>query len=313
MLPLWLPTVKGPSNSAIAVRIGSHDTQGMNCSIAFVTAALLVVLSPSTASAQLLAVKEGPIVYGHHHLNVTSVEEHKKFWVDTLGGTATKAGTFDVIKIPNVLIFLSARARSGPTKGSSLDHIGFSVPNLRQFVDKVKASGYQMVTATEVPAGVSVTDDIAARGPGIAYVMAPDGVKVELLQSNGQKAAIMHHHIHLFGEQSSEMRAWYMKVFGAIERPNQTSGIISAELPGGVLNFSQSPGPVVPTRGRALDHIGFEVRNLAEFCKKLEAQGIKIDVPFRDVPALKITLAFITDPWGTYIELNEGLANELFQ
>jgi hypothetical protein len=55
------------------------------------------------------------------------------------------------------------------------------------------------------------------------------------------------------------------------------------------------------------------VRNLAEFCKKLEAQGIKIDVPFRDVPALKITLAFITDPWGTYIELNEGLGNELFQ
>jgi catechol 2,3-dioxygenase-like lactoylglutathione lyase family enzyme len=286
---------------------------GMNYSIFFVMAALIVVLPSSTVSAQLMTVKEGPVVYGHHHLNVMSVEEHKKFWVDTLGGTATKAGTFDVVKIPNVLIFLSARARSGPTKGSSLDHIGFSVPNLRQFVDKVKASGYRMVTADEVPEGVSVTDDIAARGPGIAYVMAPDGVKVELLQANGQKAAIMHHHVHLFSEQSSEMRAWYMKVFGATERANQTSGIISAELPGGILNFSQSSGAVVPTRGRALDHIGFEVRNLAEFCKKLEAQGIKIDVPFRDVPALKITLAFITDPWGTYIELNEGLGNELFQ
>jgi hypothetical protein len=32
-------------------------------------------------------------------------------------------------------------------------------------------------------------------------------------------------------------------------------------------------------------------------------------VPFRTVPALNITLAFITDPWGTYIELNEGLEN----
>ena len=68
-------------------------------------------------------------------------------------------------------------------------------------------------------------------------------------------------------------------------------------------------GPVAGTRGRALDHIGFEVRNLEEFCKKLEAQGIKLDVPFRAVPALNITLAFITDPWGTYIELNEGLGN----
>ena len=56
-------------------------------------------------------------------------------------------------------------------------------------------------------------------------------------------------------------------------------------------------------------HIGFEVKNLEAFLKKMEAQGIKIDVPFRQVPALNITLAFITDPWGTYIELNEGLGN----
>ena len=281
--------------------------------IALIPLALFLVVPSRPASAQLLTAKDAAIVYGHHHLNVASVEEHKKFWVDTLGGTATKAGTFDVIKIPNVLIFLSARARSGPTKGSSLDHIGFSVPNLRQMVDKMKANGYRMVTAEEAPAGATVTDDIAARGNGIAYVMGPDGVKVELLQVTDQKAAIMHHHIHLFGEQPSEMRAWYMKVFGATERQTQVSGILGADLPGGGLNFSQSSGPVVPTRGRALDHIGFEIRNLEEFCKRLEAQGIKIDVPYRDVPALKITLAFITDPWGTYIELNEGLGNPLFQ
>ena len=35
--------------------------------------------------------------------------------------------------------------------------------------------------------------------------------------------------------------------------------------------------------------------------------GIKLDVPYRKVPALNIALAFITDPWGTYIELNEDL------
>ena len=68
-----------------------------------------------------------------------------------------------------------------------------------------------------------------------------------------------------------------------------------------------SPEPVVPTRGRSLDHIGFEVRNLEEFCKKLEAQGIKLDRPYTPVPALGIAIAFITDPLGTYIELTEGL------
>jgi hypothetical protein len=73
------------------------------------------------------------------------------------------------------------------------------------------------------------------------------------------------------------------------------------------LNFSPSPIPVVGTQGRSLDHVGFEVKNLEEFCKKLEADGIKMAVPYRKVPALNISIAFITDPWGTYIELTEGL------
>ena len=39
----------------------------------------------SMASAQLLAAKKGPIVFGHAGLNSTSAEEHKKFW-SALGG-----------------------------------------------------------------------------------------------------------------------------------------------------------------------------------------------------------------------------------
>jgi hypothetical protein len=64
---------------------------------------------------------------------------------------------------------------------------------------------------------------------------------------------------------------------------------------------------VAGTQGRALDHIGFEVKNLEAFTKKLESEGIKLAVAYRQVPALNISIAFITDPWGTYIELTEGL------
>ena len=64
---------------------------------------------------------------------------------------------------------------------------------------------------------------------------------------------------------------------------------------------------MVGTQGRALDHIGFEVKNLEAFTKKLESQGIKLTSPYRQVAALGISIAFITDPWGTYIELTEGL------
>src|SRR6476659_600695 len=98
----------------------------MNRLFALRLVGLFVTVPSSMASAQLVTAKDAAIVYGHHHLNATSIDEHKKFWVDTLGGMAIKAGTFDVIKFPNVLIFLNARAPSGPTKGSSLNHIGFS-------------------------------------------------------------------------------------------------------------------------------------------------------------------------------------------
>ena len=68
-----------------------------------------------------------------------------------------------------------------------------------------------------------------------------------------------------------------------------------------------SAGAERGSRGTTVNHVGFEVKNLEEFCKKLEAQGIKFDRPYQTVPALGIAIAFITDPWGTYIELNEDL------
>ena len=64
---------------------------------------------------------------------------------------------------------------------------------------------------------------------------------------------------------------------------------------------------MAPTKGRALDHIGFEVKDLEAFCKKLEAAGVKLDMPYRNIPALSLSIAFLTDPWGTNIELTEGM------
>jgi hypothetical protein len=96
------------------------------------------------ALAQLLAAKDEPIVSGHHHLNVTGVDDHKKFWVDALGGVVTRIGTnnTEVIKSPDALLFLRVQKPSPGTKGSTLDHIAFSVRNLRQVVDRVKAGSF---------------------------------------------------------------------------------------------------------------------------------------------------------------------------
>jgi catechol 2,3-dioxygenase-like lactoylglutathione lyase family enzyme len=279
----------------------------------FTFLALSLLTAAPRASAQLLVAKDGPVVYGHHHLNTTNMAAQKKFFVDTLGGTVVKFGANqqEVIKFPNVLIFFRPmQAPTGGTIGTTVNHIGFSVPNLRPVIEKVKANGFKMITRTEVAAAQEVKDDIAVLNPttSIAFAMGPDDVKVEFVQVKTQTAPIQLHHVHFFGQQNAEMQAWYVKTFGAKARPaNPASAFVVADLPGVALNFSPSPTPVVGTTGRALDHIGFEIRNLEAFTKKLEADGIKLDVPYRKVAALNIAIAFIKDPWGTNIELTEGL------
>jgi predicted enzyme related to lactoylglutathione lyase len=277
-----------------------------------IVAVALFVFAPAPASAQLTAARDGAIVYGHHHLNVTSVDEHRKFWVDALGGAMTRIGTnnTEIVKFPNALLFMRAQKPSSGTKGSTVDHIAFSVTNLRQVVDRIKAGGFRMVTAAEAPPNVPVKDDIGVveGGPvsGIAYALAPDDVKVELVEMKAQSAPIASHHVHFFGAQK-EMHAWYMQTFGAAAAASANpAAFLSASLPGVGMNFSPAQG-AAGTQGRALDHIGFEVKNLEAFTKKLESQGIKLAVPYRQVPALGIAIAFFTDPWGTYIELTEGL------
>jgi predicted enzyme related to lactoylglutathione lyase len=284
----------------------------MNRSLALAAAVLLFV--PATTSAQLVAAREAPIAYGHHHVNATDPDAHKKFWVDALGGTIAQFGAnkIEIVKFPNALLFMRAQKPSAGSKGSTVDHIAFSVTNLRQVVDRIKAGGFRMVTAGEAPPNIPVKDDIGiveGGGPvtGIAYAMAPDDVKVELVEMKGQSAPVASHHVHFMGPQK-EMHEWYMKTFGAAAGTSANpAAFISATLPGLGMNFSPAQGAVAGTQGRALDHIGFEVENLEAFTKKLEAQGVKLAVPYRQVPALGIAIAFVTDPWGTSIELTEGL------
>jgi catechol 2,3-dioxygenase-like lactoylglutathione lyase family enzyme len=279
--------------------------------------ALLIAISAigatSTLSAQTITA-EGPVVYGHHHFNTTDMATQKRFFVETLGGKLATIGTnnLEVIEFPNVFLFFRPmQAPTGGTIGSTVNHVGFSVPDLKPVVAKLKANGYKMITSDSVAATVKVTDDIAAASPttNIAFVLGPEDIKVELVEVKAQTAPIQLHHVHFFGEKQAEMRAWYAKVFGAVEQPQaQGQVFMTAQLPGVTLSFSPSQTPTVATQGRALDHIGFEIKNLEAFTKKLEADGIPLTVTYRRVDALNIAIAFIKDPWGTNIELTEGLA-----
>jgi predicted enzyme related to lactoylglutathione lyase len=76
------------------------------------------------------------------------------------------------------------------------------------------------------------------------------------------------------------------------------------DLPGVQLRFASADMKQQSTRGRVLDHIGFDVKDHAAFVKKIEAEGIKLDEPVRKSPSGN-TITYITDPWGTRVELVE--------
>jgi catechol 2,3-dioxygenase-like lactoylglutathione lyase family enzyme len=58
-----------------------------------------------------------------------------------------------------------------------------------------------------------------------------------------------------------------------------------------------------------VDHIGFEVQNIDAFVGKLQAAGIRTDAAIRNSSnAAGLRIVYITDPWGTEIEITEGLA-----
>jgi catechol 2,3-dioxygenase-like lactoylglutathione lyase family enzyme len=78
------------------------------------------------------------------------------------------------------------------------------------------------------------------------------------------------------------------------------------DLPGMNLNFSGVPMRLAPTKGRTLDHVGFEVKDLEAFCRRLVAAGITLDRPYAIGPD-GVATALLTDPWGTSLELTEGL------
>lgn len=280
----------------------------------FIVATVAMLGAAPQLMAELLN-EEAPVIVGHYDLNVTSIDEHLRFWVDTLGGTVADFGDSDiaVIEFPDIFIVLRESPPTGPTRGTTFDHIGFAVPDVPALTTEVVANGYELTVGREPAPGETASPPTAGNYGRFSYLLGPDGVKVELVTSSEENPPpIVHHHVHFVNEDFVAMQQWYMRAFDATLRPGQTGFFIGADLPGVgyMLNFfSWLPDEeLVGTQGRAVDHVGFEVRDLEAFVQGLEAKGITLASPLRQADELGgIATAAIVDPWGTVIELTEGL------
>ena len=181
-----------------------------------------------------------------------------------------------------------------------MDHIGFKVRNIEDFLNKWRAAGYSVDR-----------EFIGSEGLPNGYVTMPDGVWVELQEDQALPVEVSGYHIHYRTPMFRELLDWYVDHFdleirprGRIETTTNVPGMnMSFALPTGEWAGSET----APTRGRSLDHIGFEIDNLEVFYEELVEKGVEFDVELREIEEISVKVAAFTDPSGVRVELTQGL------
>jgi catechol 2,3-dioxygenase-like lactoylglutathione lyase family enzyme len=247
---------------------------------------LFMVLS---ALAQLPAPNSQGVSAGHHIFSTRDVDAANRFW-RTLGAEPAELGPLKLIKFPGVLFLIRKGEPKGGTEGSTIDAVGFRVRNLKESLEKWKSAGI-------MPASGSTPKEI--------WLMGPDGVRVYVTEDKRLATPIACAEFRMATPHPTETAAWYAKYFGAtpVKRGKETLG----DIPGAQILFVQSAADVQPTKGRAFDRIGLEVQNLEDTVTRLQDSGAKFDGPIRTADKMKLSVAVLTDPWGTYIEISQGL------
>jgi catechol 2,3-dioxygenase-like lactoylglutathione lyase family enzyme len=258
--------------------------------IVWVALLFALTLTAGTALAQPAPFNEIGVTMGHWHIVSKDVEANKKLFL-AMGGKLFMPGGNPLIMFPGLYINLNLGEEkgNGGTQGSVVNHVGFIVNNVQERVAQWKAAGVPVL-----PGNNNRLDQ--------AFVETPDGVRIEILEDKTQSMPVRNEHVHLSLPQPEipKAQAWYAKTFGG--KPGTRNNAAVVDLPGVQIRFAAADTKQEPTRGRVLDHIGFDVKDHAAFVKKIQAEGIKLDEPVRKSAAGN-TITYITDPWGTRIEI----------
>jgi catechol 2,3-dioxygenase-like lactoylglutathione lyase family enzyme len=259
--------------------------------------ALLAMAFAIPAAAQLAAPNAAGVTLGHIHLYVSDVAAQQKFWA-AMGGIPVANQRLEMIQFPGVFLLLRRGDTKGGTVGSIVNHLGFVWKDLPAAKAKWQAAGY----------AVEPTAD-----PNHGYILGPDGIRLEFSGDPSLESAVKINHVHLYPQDVPAMQAWYSRVLSGVagncSRGGAPDGAACVDVAGVSLAMSKSDTTLDPTAGRSLDHIGFEVKNLPEFLTRMAAEGVTITqglTPSNFVSTMRV--AFIADPWGTKMEITEGIA-----
>jgi hypothetical protein len=206
-------------------------------------------------------------------------------------------GKLDGVTIPGVVILFRVQPRTGPSEGTTINHIGLKLTKLADFTARFDKAGWKYDRPR-----------IGREKTPQTYVTGPDTFRMELVEDPRIPAPAVSHHLHYWLAQPIEVKKFYVQKL--LLEPTMRGPYESADLPG--MNLTLAPlgsqkVPGVPTKGRLMDSIGFDVPNLKAYVDKIAANGVTFDVPYGRDPELGLMSATLTDPWGATIRLTEGL------
>jgi Glyoxalase/Bleomycin resistance protein/Dioxygenase superfamily len=258
---------------------------------------LCVALTPRLSHAQLLQPNADGLSMGLVLLNVSDVQAHKKFWMSAFDAKPVKVGELEGVTIPGFVILFRLQARTGPAEGETINHMGLKLKKLADFTARFDRDGYKY----DPPR-------VGRESSPQTYVNGPDAFRMELVEDPKLPVPAIGHHLHYWMEDPEAVKKWYVQTLHL--EPTYRGPYPAGDVPG--MNYTFAPlgsqkVPGVATKGRLMDQVGLEVRDLKTYCAKLQAAGVKLEIPYAKDPELGMFTATLLDPWGTSLRLTEGL------
>jgi hypothetical protein len=257
----------------------------------------VIGLALGSVHAQLFPAGEELMTMGHVLLNVSAVAPHREFWTSQFDAKPVTVGTLEGVTIPGVVVLFRVQPATGPSEGTTINHMGLKLKKLSDFTARFDKGGFKYD-----PPRIGREKTVQT------YVTGPDRFRMELVEDGTLPAPAVSHHLHYWLEHPADVKKWYVQKL--LLKPTMRGPYDSGDVPG--MNLTMAPlgsqkVPGVPTRGRLMDSIGFDVRDLKAYVEKIKAAGVTFDVPYGRDPELGLMSATVTDPWGVTIRLTEGL------
>jgi catechol 2,3-dioxygenase-like lactoylglutathione lyase family enzyme len=262
--------------------------------------------------------------FHHVHLNTTDPAKAIDFYTSKFDCEKAKfAGAIDAVKAQDVWLLFTKVPEAPPWElVSPIWHIGWGAEDMRSSYQKQLDKGTKFYTSI-----TDISKLTNTQGFYYAYVDGPDHALIEL------NTASHHHfgHLHLFSDDPIAAGEWYIKYFNVKNRSNRPPSREARYYEGYQVGpamslmsdqvniiifpsqYAKQANPehwkgrtgLAPSKGRAIDHIGFSVDNVTETLEHMRKDGVKVTEDIKTVLGGKLKYAFIEGPDKIRIEIIE--------